>query len=574
VTRDATTAFARTVVDEWARAGVAHAVVAPGSRSAPLALALASDARLRVHVILDERSAGFFALGVGRATGMPAIVLCTSGTAAAGFHPAVLEAGHGRVPLLFCTADRPPELRAVGAGQTVDQVSLFGAVPRLALDVPPPEDRPGSGPQWRSLAARAFAATRGTPAGPVHLNLGFREPLVPTGAPLVDAPGRTQGRPWAVVDHGPSRVGDDVVDALAARVGAAPRGVVVAGWGAEASVEAVRRFGEASGWPVLADPLSGLRTHPDTVSAYDALLRIPDPSGARVPEVVLRLGAMPTSKALCSLLAPPVSVIRVDPAGAWLDPNRADEELIEADPDELLHALAVRLEPPAAPAWRDGWADADRVARRALDAFLDEQEAPFEGRIARDLLAALPEGSDLFVASSMPIRDLDTFGAPRQGVRVLANRGVNGIDGLVSTGLGIATATPARHTVALLGDLAFLHDTNGLLGARTRGVSIVYVVADNDGGGIFSFLPQAELPEHFEQLFGTPHGIDLAGIAAAHSVPFRRVLRSSDLAPALSDALDAGGVQILHVRTDRATNAALHRDALAAVERAMARSPR
>lgn len=570
MTRDATTAFAHTLVDEWARAGVAHAVVAPGSRSTPLALALADEPRLRVHVILDERSAGYFALGVGRATGMPAIVLCTSGTAAAGFHPAVLEASHGRVPLLLCTADRPPELRGVGAGQTIDQVGLFGHGPRLALDVAAPEDRPGVGPEWRSLAARAFAATVGSPSGPVHLNLAFREPLVPTGAPLVDAPGRTDGRPWTVVERARLRADEAVVDALAARVAEVPNGLMVAGWGAEASVEAVRGFVEASGWPLLADPLSGLRTEPTAISTYDTLLRIPDPTAARAPGLVLRLGAMPTSKALAGLLTPPVPVIRVDPIGASLDPNRADEQLIAADPDVLLRAVTERLEAPGASTWRDGWTGTDRVARRALDAFLDEQDAPFEGRIARDLLACLPDHSELFVASSMPIRDLDTFGAARTGVRVLANRGVNGIDGLVSTGLGVAAATTAGHTVVLLGDLAFLHDANGFLGARERGVDVVYVVVDNDGGGIFSFLPQAEHAEHFEQLFGTPHGVDLGAIAAAHSIPVRRVTRSNALGPAVRDALAAGGVQMIHVRTARTANVELHRAALAVVERAVA----
>ncbi len=538
-----------------------------------MALALADEPRLQVHVILDERSAGFFALGAGRATGLPAIVLCTSGTAAAGLHPAVLEASYGRVPLLVCTADRPAELRGIGAGQTVDQAHLYGTAPRLFVDVAAPEDRSGVGPEWRSLAARAFATTVGMPPGPVHLNLAFREPLVPTGAPLVEAPGRPGDRPWTVVDRARPGAEAHAVDSLAARVATAPKGLLVAGWGAEAGADIVRDFVEASGWPLLADPLSGLRTDPSAITTYDTLLRIPDPAGVRTPELVLRLGAMPTSKVLGARLAPPLPVIRVDPTGSWLDPNRADEQLIVADADALLGAVTARLAARGASPWRDGWANAEQVARRTIDGFLEEQEAPFEGRIARDVLAVLPDGSDLFVASSMPVRDLDTFGAARHAVRVLANRGVNGIDGLVSSALGIAAASGPRPTVALLGDLAFLHDTGGLLGAAARGIDIVFVVVDNDGGGIFSFLPQAELPEHFERLFATPHGVDLGAIAAAHSIPVRRVTRSKDLGPAVRAALGERGAQMVHVRTDRTTNVELHRAATGAVERAITSAP-
>jgi 2-succinyl-5-enolpyruvyl-6-hydroxy-3-cyclohexene-1-carboxylate synthase len=411
------------------------------------------------------------------------------------------------------------------------------------------------------------------PPGPVHLNLAFREPLMPTGAPLVDAPGRPHGRPWTAVDRARPVAEAHVVDALAARVAAEPNGLLVAGWGADATADTVRGFVEASGWPLLADPLSGLRIDVSSISTYDTLLRIPDPAGARAPGLVLRLGAMPTSKALGTLLAPPLPVIRLDPTGTWLDPNRADDQLIVADPDALLCAVTGRLAARVASPWRDAWANAERDARRALDEFLEEQDAPFEGRIARDVLAVLPDDSDLFVASSMPVRDLDTFGTARRGVRVLANRGVNGIDGLVSTALGVAAATSACQTVALLGDLAFLHDANGLLGAGARGIDIVYVVVDNDGGGIFSFLPQAGLPEHFEDLFGTPHGVDLGAIAAVHSIPVRRVTRSKDLGPAVRAALGDRGVQMVHVRTDRTTNVELHRAAAAAVERAITFAP-
>jgi 2-succinyl-5-enolpyruvyl-6-hydroxy-3-cyclohexene-1-carboxylate synthase len=568
--RDATTAFARTLVDEWVRAGAAHAVVAPGSRSAPLALALAADDRIRVHVVLDERSAAFFALGIGRATGGPAIVLCTSGTAAAELHPAVLEASHGDVPLLVCTADRPPELQGVGAPQTIDQAGLYGGAPRLAVAVPPPEDHPGAGEAWRALASRAWAATVGPRPGPVHLNLAFREPLVPTGAPLVDAPGRPGGAPWTQVEQPGRSASDEPVERLAEWVRGEPRGWMVAGWGAAASPAAVDRFAAVAGWPVLADPISGLHAVRHGVPTADLVLRVPAFAAAHRPTAVLRLGANPTSKAVDQALGPPAHVIRVDPTGAIRDPAGADGVLVVADPDDLLTRVADRLEPRRDATWCTAWARADAAARAALDAHLDADDEPFDGRIARDVLAAVPAGTDLLVASSMPVRDLATFAAPRSDVQVHANRGVNGIDGLVSTVLGIAAARPERPTVGLLGDLAFLHDTNGLIGARRRDLHAVLVIVDNDGGGIFSFLPQAEVPEHFEMLFGTPHGVDVAAVCAAHGVPTTEVTRAGDLPIAVDAAVAAGGVRAVVVRTDRERNVARHRAAVAAVAAALA----
>jgi 2-succinyl-5-enolpyruvyl-6-hydroxy-3-cyclohexene-1-carboxylate synthase len=275
MTRDATTAFARALVDEWARAGVRQACLAPGSRSTPLALALAGDDRIRVHVHIDERSAAFFALGIAKAGGAPAVVLCTSGTAAANFHPAVLEASHSRTPLIVCTADRPPELRDTGAGQTIDQLDLYGGAVRWFHDVGVPVDHPGAGAAWRAVAARAPAEALGPPAGPVHLNLPFREPLVPTGAPLVPAPSRPDGRPWTTTTRPVRAAGAATVDRLTTLVRDNPRGLIVAGWGNGASPATVERFAVAAGWPVFADPISDLRRGAAAVSTYEAVLRAP-----------------------------------------------------------------------------------------------------------------------------------------------------------------------------------------------------------------------------------------------------------------------------------------------------------
>ncbi len=559
--RDATTAFARTLVDEWVRGGVDHAVLSPGSRSAPLALAFADDPRIRLHVHLDERSAAFFALGLGRATGRPAVVLCTSGTAAANFHPAVLEASHGGIPLIVATADRPPELRGVGAGQTIDQVHLYGDAVRWFVDAEVPIDRPGSGETWRELAARSVIETAGPPAGPVHLNLPFREPLLPTGAALVDAPGRPDGGPWLRETVSGRVLDDAALTALAARIGATPNGVITAGWDAHVSPAVVDAFAATTGWPVLADAVSNLRTGGHVVSIYDILLRDPVRAAELRPDLVLRLGAPLTGKATSQWLAD-LPTLLVDPDRRWVDPARRAHEVVDADTEPLLVALTERLTERQT-GRTDGssarWTAHEDRTRAEVDAVLDRWAEPFEGRIARDVMAALPDGAALVVASSMPVRDLESFAAPRTGVDVHANRGVNGIDGFVSTVLGIAAGHDGP-TVALVGDLCFLHDTNGLLGVAERGLDAVFVVIDNRGGGIFSFLPQAQLPDHFETLFGTPQPVDLAALAAVHRVPTVEVTRAAALAPTVLDAINAGGVGMVLVRTDRADNVARHRE--------------
>ncbi len=574
--RDVTTSFARTLVDEWVRNGVAHAVVAPGSRSTPLALALSADARVRVHVLVDERSAGGFAVGIGRATGRPAVLLCTSGTAAALLHAAVLEAHHGRVPLIVCTADRPPELRDVGAGQTVDQSHLYGDAVRWRHDPGPPDDRPGVGDGWRHLAARAVAHAAGPPAGPVHLNLPFREPLVPTGAPLVDAPGRPDGARFVTTLAAGRPADEGTVAALAAVVRAHPRGVLIAGWGAEVAPDVADRFAAVAGWPILADPLSGLRTGPHAISTYDAVVRDTAVASRLAPEAVLQVGAPPTSKALGGWLARGIPTWLVDPVDAWLDPHRSATTRVVCDAEPLLRAVTSALGGDGSPdaVWPDAWRAVEAVARRAIDDALDGDPEPFEGRVARDLVGTLPDDSTLVVASSMPVRDVESFAAPRADLRVVANRGVNGIDGFVGTTLGIAATTGHAPVVALVGDLCFLHDQNALIGCVERGDDAVFVVLDNDGGGIFSFLPQAD-DEHvsadgFRTLFATPHGIDLGRIAATHGLPCTEIEKANALVPALEAAIRDGGVHVLLVRTDRADNATRHAEVWAAVAGAVA----
>ena len=575
-TVDVNTGFARVLVDEWARAGVADACIAPGSRSTPLALALAGDPRIRVHVHLDERSASFFALGAAKASGRPVVVLCTSGTAAANFHPAVLEAHHGRVPLIVCTADRPFELRDTGAGQTVSQVGLYGGAVRWTVDVEPPHPAAGAEVMraWRAVAARATATATARPAGPVHLNLGFREPLVPTGEPPLECEGRADGAPWVSVHRSRRGPTAELVADLVRRAHGAARGLIVAGWGTDVPPGLLDALARALGWPLLADPISGARAGLNAISTYEPLARAGFLDN-HPPDLVLRFGAPLTSKVLTAWLDPGVPQVMVDGDGAWLDPTRAAAEVVDVDGELLVREVLDALPSPSGTgprpsAWLDEWLAAERTARDAVDRAVDGWPEPFEGRIARDVVGALPDGSNLVVASSMPVRDVEAFAGPRHGVRFFANRGVNGIDGFVSTVLGIATASALRPTVALVGDLCFLHDSNGLLRAAERGVDATFVVVDNAGGGIFSFLSQAEHGAHFESLFATPQGVDLVALATVHGVPATRVEKALHVVPALYDALAAGGVRVVVVPVDRAENVIRHRavwDAVAAALR-------
>lgn len=563
--------FCATLVDEWARAGVTDAVVCPGSRSTPMALALAADDRVAVHVHHDERAGAFVALGLGLATGRPAVVLTTSGTAAVELHPAVVEAHHARVPLIACTADRPPELHDVGAPQTIDQTHLYGRAVRWFHDPGVPAEE--ASPTWRATAARAvLEATGATGAapGPVHLDLPFREPLVGEPGPL--PPARPGDRPRLRRPAGDGAPCAADVDALAAAV-AGRRVLVVAGAGVGDPLP-VLALAERLGWPVVADPRSGCRLPVAPVVAHaDAVLRVPARHGALAPDVVLRLGAAPASKVLGRWLADQAAwQVGIDAWGAVVDPEHVVDSVVTAEPGALAAALGQVLgTADAAPdGWLAAWVGADANAAEALAEVLAAHAEPTEPGLARAVVAALPAGASLVVSSSMPVRDVEWYAAPRDGVRVLANRGANGIDGVTSTALGVAlTGVP---TAVLIGDVAFLHDSNALLGVADRGVDLTVVVVDNRGGGIFSFLPQASAlaAERFEQLFGTPHDVDLATLAAAHGVATVEVHDAADVGRTVAASVATGGVRVVVVRTDRAANVAVHDELHAAVARALA----
>lgn len=572
---DVAATFCATLADEWARCGVTDVVAAPGSRSTPLVVAVARCPELRLHVMVDERSAGFCALGLGVATGRPAVVITTSGTAAVELHPAVVEAHHAGVPLICATADRPAELQGVGAPQTVDQVGLYGAAVRWAAAPGAPVTAASS--TWRSLAARSVAeATGGSGrlAGPVHLNLGFREPLLgePGGLPSP----RGGGEPWHRRVAPTPRLDDDAVAELAALVDR-PDVVVAAGAGAVTGrdgAEAVHQLVEARGWPLLADPRSGVRLErPCTVAYFDALLRAEAFAEEFRPSVVLRLGRLPASKVLGQWLAAgDATEVVVDPTGAWIDPDHRAAWMIVADPADVCRQLhASPRKPPVRSGERfgRGWVDAEHRARAAVAGWLAGQGVPTEPGVARAALAAVPPDGTLVVASSMPVRDVEWFTDPSPA-RVVANRGANGIDGVTSTAVGVALGS-GRPTVAVLGDLAFVHDTNGLAGLSDRDVDLTLVVVDNEGGGIFSFLPQASaLPrEEFERLFGTPSGANLAALARAHGLDVTQPETADAVDAAIAESVAKGGARVVLVRTDRKANVAVHDELGAAVATAI-----
>ena len=544
------------VVDDLVRFGMEHACVSPGSRSTPIALALSRHPHVRLHVHLDERASAFFAIGIAKATGRPVAVACTSGTAAAELLPAVVEASMSRATLVLLTADRPPELRGVGANQTIEQPGIFGSYVRASIDAPVPGDAPNE-EAWHQLVLELTRASMGPPPGPVHLNLPFREPLV--GAPTPMPASQPSGTELTLS----AEAEPEELAALERELTSATRGVILAGSMRE-SPPTLPELAHRAGWPLLAEPTSNLRV-PGALSAGQFLLADAVFADEHVPGVVVQFGAAPTSREGLELIRRAGRLVIVDQDHVVADPHRKAAWTLRAEPAAFVPHLLEGAAPEEAP-WLLAWREADAAARAAVDAVLDTWEEPFEGRIARDLAASLPGGSRLVVGSSMPVRDLDAYMAPRTGLGVIANRGASGIDGFVSTALGVAAT--GRPTSALCGDLTLLHDVGSLLWSARRGLDAVFVVPNNNGGTIFSFLPQRDLPE-LEELFTTPHGLDLASICAAARAGHTRVERAADLIPTVERARSAGGVHVVEVPIDRQTNVRRHEEVNAAVAAAL-----
>ena len=535
-------------VDELARCGVTDACTSPGSRCAPLVLALAREGKLRAYSHIDERSSGFFAVGLAKTTGRPVAITCTSGSAAANLAPAIIEAHEARVPLIVLTADRPPELREVGAGQTLDPITIYGDSLRWFFEVGNHDATPDRLRWIRALACRAVAAATGDRPGPVHLNWPLREPLAPGRLVTVPA-GRADRGPWVVRD----RPGALAVD-LGEVVGGATRGVVVAGR-SDAPLRSIAALAAACEYPLLADPLSGARGGAAAVAHYDLLLR--DESFARdhAPEVVIRVGDLPTSKPLRSWLAglDGARQIAVDPQGAWQDPAAVLGRSLRADP-------ALLTPPPSAPAgWLDGWRDADARVADAVAELLGDGTLS-ELSVARLLGQRLPSDATLFVASSMPVREIETVWPAREAPpRVLCNRGANGIDGTLSSAYGTRAASDGA-VCALIGDVAFAHDVGGLLSASRLGLAVTIVLLDNHGGGIFDHLPIAGERDAYEMHIATPPGLDFESIARAYALDYLAPNSLDELASAVERGLaEARRSMLVHLRFERDASLAAHR---------------
>lgn len=571
--RNTNTLWAGVLVETLFRSGVRHAVVSPGSRSTPMAIALASHREIGTIPVLDERSAGFFALGLAKREMSPVALVCTSGTAGANYFPAVIEAHESGVPLVVLTADRPPELRASASGQTIDQQKLYGGYVEFYHELAVPEPREPLLRYLRQMVAHAVNRTQAGGGSPVHLNVPFRDPL----APLRDD-GAT-AKAAAAIDW--TRFFGHVAPPVAARVAtplpafpATARGVIIVGpnqpTDGERFVEGVATLARRLGCPVLADGLSPVRNHaarvPHVISTYDLILRNDVIAERLRPEVVLCLGGWPISKVL----------------RGWIEASSADIFLATARRDnrDALHGRTVQLladpatiaapvaDTQSANEFTVAWSDQERRARAALDRRLESETGMFEPKAAWLLARHLPAGTPLVIANSMPIRDVEYVWPPGdRGVRPLCNRGANGIDGTLSTALGLAHGA-ARPAVLLTGDLALLHDSNGmLLRSKFRG-SLTIVVINNRGGGIFEHLPVAGFNPPFEEFFATPQDIDFAEWCRAYGIEHATVRDWNHFA-ALVASLPAGGIRLLEIRTDRKKDAAMRKQWFAEIAAAL-----
>lgn len=569
MTENPNTAACDAFVAALVASGVEHACITPGSRSTPLTVAFAKNAAIKSWLHLDERSSAFFALGLARATNAPVALVCTSGTAASNYHPAVVEANHSRIPLIVCTADRPQRLRDVGADQTMDQVRMFGANVRWAMDLALPTQ---SGPPRRyfeGIAARAVSASMAPLPGPVHLNMPFEEPLLGQPDDMAAEPVRVT-RGYAETPR-PAPASSELGPALAA-LRKSTRPLIVAGpESGGLPGRSIVALAESIGAPILADPLSGLRMGDHDVSrvldSYDAMFRDPRWKGL-APDAVIRFGGVPTSKALNQALASLEGTTQVlcDRWGSWRDPEQVATHAVHGDPGLVALGMASRLSKGASPEWVDEWVNRNAAARTAMQSAARSFDEPFEGRVFTELQAHAEPWTIVVVGNSMPVRDADSFlvSVP-QPLTVVGNRGVNGIDGVNSTALG-AAAGSRRPVILVIGDISFYHDLNGLWAARRHELDLTIVLVNNNGGGIFHYLPQATHEDIFEEWFGTPPDLDFAPVVQMYGGSFSRTTDWIGFREQL--VRREKGLHVIEIRTDRARNTAMHREAWSAAAEA------
>lgn len=557
------TAYLAAFVAELVKTGVTDVVVSPGSRSTPMAMVIAEQPELKLHIHVDERSAAFFALGIAKVTNRPVAILCTSGTAAANYFPAIVEARYSRVPLLVLTADRPHELREVGAPQAIDQIHLYGHKVKWFTEMALPEKSNEVIRYARTVCARAVAIASQAPAGPVHLNFPFREPLIPKlDGDLFQLEERQSG--YVNVRNGELSIADDQFAEIAGQLNGHTKGIIVCGnISDEKFVEAVTRLSAALNFPILADPLSQLRSGKhnldNVIDAYDTFLRNEDAKLFLKPDVVLRFGAMPVSKALTIFLKDNHQAFHyvIDGADGWRDPAVLSTEMIFCNETYFCEKLFTYTEKSPSRVFLEYWQKINSLTKANM-ALIKDSVVLSESRLFYQLVDMIPEGATLFVGNSMPIRDLDSFFLNNdKSIKIIANRGANGIDGTVSTALGAAKYSQPLYLV--LGDLTFFHDLNGLIAAKLYDIDIRIILVNNNGGGIFSFLPQSEHPKNFELLFGTPLNLEFEHAVRMFNGNFTKIKDWDHLTACMGDAHKASGINVYEVMTNRDSNLTEHR---------------
>lgn len=562
--QESLTAYIAAVVAELIFSGVTDVVVSPGSRSTPMAMIMAEHPDLKVHIHVDERSAAFFALGIAKSLNRPVAILCTSGTAAANYFPAIVEARYARVPLIVLTADRPHELREVGAPQAIDQIHLYGKHVKWFSEMALPEKSEEIIRYARTVCARAVAIATSAPSGPVHLNFPFREPLIPKlDEELFQLNERPNG--YIKVQNGDLTLSDEHFQEIANRLTKTNKGVIICGnMGDPEFPKAVTQLAEQLNFPIIADPLSQLRSGQHSleniIETYDTFLRVDDAKSFLKPDVILRFGAMPISKALTIFLKENGSAEQyvIDGGGGWRDPSALSTNMIFCNESLFCEKLLSYTVPNSSSEFLMKWKKINGLTKENMTALRDITELS-EGKLFYQLAEMVPEGSTLFVGNSMPIRDLDSFFLNNnKEIKVMANRGANGIDGTVSTALGAALYSKSFYLV--LGDLTFFHDLNGLIAAKLYNLDINILLVNNNGGGIFSFLPQSEHSKNFELLFGTPLDLEFEHAVKMFKGEFTKIEDWDHLESEMMKATNQTGLKVFELRTNRDVNRDEHRE--------------
>ncbi len=568
-TSDSLTRYVASFVDELARLGVQKVVVSPGSRSTPLAMLMAEHPKLTCYINIDERSAGFFALGLAKAKKEPVVLVCTSGTAAANYYPAIVEARYSRVPLIVLTADRPHELRDVGAPQAIDQIQMYGHYPKWFVDVALPEEQVAMYRYVRTIAGRAVAVSTSNPAGVVHLNFPFREPLIPNLS-LHGLWDTEEDRPtYLHTIEGETILSKNQIQVVADLIKGVTKGLIICGeQNDDAFLSEVKKLSKKLKYPILADPLSQLRSgkgeKQGIIEGYDSILKDPDIINDLKPEIVIRFGPMPVSKPLMLMLKnnPDIIQIMIDPSNEYRDPTLNASHIVVCEHIAFCRELIGLSNVRASTKYYDDWINCTEIYRETVDHELEKMKDLFEGKIVRELQHILPNNSRLVVGNSMPIRDIDTFflNTDKQ-IEILANRGANGIDGVVSTALGISVDSTSP-TFLLIGDLSFYHDLNGLLAAKMNNLNLTIILINNDGGGIFSFLPQSKEETHFETLYGTPIGLDFSKAVDLYGGEYVKISSWEELQSYFQEKWSNKGLKVVEIETDRKTRVKIHRELL------------